>query len=412
MIVTINLRIPHKKQRAFIDSPAKRKVIRAGRRGGKTTGIAIYAAEKFMERRRVLYVAPTFVQVSKFWREIKLAFDEPIKAKHLNKNETLHTLERPVTENAIIAKTAWNADTMRGDYGDVLIFDEWQLMNEDAWDRVGAPMLLDNDGDAIFIYTPPSGRSRSISKATDKRHAAKLFKSAQLDASGRWATFHFPSHENPHISAKALSEITGDMTALAYRQEIMAEDIDEVPGALWTRQLLDKHRCASRPELARVVVAIDPAVTSGETSDETGIVVCGIDNQQPAHGYVLQDATLRGSPSAWAKRAIAAYYSFQADRVIGEVNNGGEMIEHTLRMEDASVSYKAVRASRGKYVRAEPISALYEQGRIHHVGEFPDLEDQLCSWLPGDDSPDRLDAAVWAFSELMLNAANFAMDWV
>ena len=148
----VSLPRPHEHQAAFINSPAKRKVIRAGRRGGKTVGISIYAVERFLRGRRVLYAAPTTEQVGRFWTTVTRAFQAPIDAGIFRKNETEHVIELPGTEQRIRAKTAWNADTLRGDYADDLIFDEWQLINEDAWDVVGAPMLLDNDGDATFIY--------------------------------------------------------------------------------------------------------------------------------------------------------------------------------------------------------------------------------------------------------------------
>lgn len=185
------------------------------------------------------------------------------------------------------------------------------------------------------------------------------------------------------------------------RQELLADILDDVPGALWTRAIIDDNRRNDYPPQKRVVVAIDPAVTNTEDSSETGIIVAGIDRQN--HGYVLEDCTMKGSPSQWAKRAIHAYYVHEADRIVVETNNGGDMLEHTIHTEDDSVPVKQVRASRGKHTRAEPISALYEQERVSHVGVFAELEDQLCTWMPGDDSPDRLDALVWAFTALMLN---------
>ncbi len=148
--LTTRLKRPHTKQDAFINSPAKRKVIRAGRRGGKTTGAAILAVKTFLAGRRVLYTAPTQEQVEAFWSEVKTALREPIEAGVFQKNETRHTIELPYSEQRIRGKTAWNADTLRGDYADLLIFDEYQLVDADAWSLVGAPMLLDNDGDAVF----------------------------------------------------------------------------------------------------------------------------------------------------------------------------------------------------------------------------------------------------------------------
>lgn len=387
----------HPKQAAFINSRAPRKVIRAGRRGGKTVGVSILAVKKFLAGHRVLYAAPTQDQVEMFWRTVKRALAQPIDAGIFTKNETMHTIELPGTEQRIRAKTAWNADSLRGDYADELILDEWQLMDEDAWGLVGAPMLLDRDGKAVFIYTPPSLHSRSVSKARDPQHAAKMFKRAQVDTSGRWETFHFTSMDNPHISKAALAEITQDMTNLAYRMEILAEDVDEAPGALWTRATIDAGRVLKARPLERVVVAIDPSASS--TGDEAGIITAG---RAGADLFVLADDSLQGSPLAWGTAAITAYHMHQADAIVAEKNNGGEMITQVLSTIDPTVPVRLVWASRGKTTRAEPIAAIYEHGHGHHVGSFPALEDELTLWVPGDASPNRLDALVWAGAELML----------
>lgn len=225
--LTVHLHKPHPEQARIKESKAKRKVVRAGRRAGKTTIAAIIAVEAFLKEHRILYGTPTSEQLDSFWYEVKQALAEPIDARIFVKNETEHTVEKPGTKQRIRGKTCWNADTLRGDYADVLILDEFQLMNEDAWGVVGAPMLLDNDGDAIFIYTPPSLHSAGVSKAKDPRHAAKLYKMAQKDTTGRWQAFHFKSLDNPHLSQTALAEITKDMSQAAYKQEILAEDSDE-----------------------------------------------------------------------------------------------------------------------------------------------------------------------------------------
>lgn len=407
--VPVRLRRPHASQKPFVDSTAKRIVLRAGRRGGKTVGIAIRAVRRFLAGRRVLYAAPTQDQVETFWWEVKRALQGAIDAGVLYKNESLHLIELRGTKQRIRAKTAWNADSLRGDYADDLILDEWQLVDEEAWELVGAPMLLDNDGDAVFIYTPPSIRSRSVSKARDPRHAPKLFKRAQADTTGRWATFHFASRENPHISAAALEELAGDMTNLGYRQEIMAEDIEKAEGALWDLENIDRDRVGEAPPLKRVVVGVDPAATSKASSDMTGIVTVGLGTD--GHGYVLDDRTLRATPDGWARAAVGAYETFGADRIIGEINNGGEMVEFTIRTVDPNVSYRGVHASRGKQIRAEPVAALAEQGKLHHVGNLPDLEDELVSWMPGMASPNRLDALVWAVTELMLKQQRTPRVW-
>lgn len=392
----IHLPDPHEKQRLFLDSPAKRKVIRAGRRGGKTVGAGILAVKKFLEQRRILYTAPTTEQLGRFWATVNRALQDPIIAKVIYKNETEHIIEVPGKENRIKAKTAWNADTLRGDYADVLILDEWQLMDEEAWDLVGAPMLLDNNGDAVFIYTPPSLHSRSVSKSRDSQHAAKLFQKAKQDTTGRWEAFHFTSKDNPHISKEALDEITQDMTALSYRMEILAEDVNEAPGALWTREMIERSRVLDSGNLSRIVVGVDPSASG--TGAEAGIVVAGKARDK---GFVLADESLQGSPLTWARAAVAAFHRFKADRIIAEKNNGGEMVSTVIGQVDKTVPVRLVHASRGKQTRAEPIAAKYEQGKIHHVGNFPALEDEQCLWIPGDPSPNRMDALVWALTELM-----------
>jgi hypothetical protein len=397
--LTVHLPRPHEKQAEFIVHPAPRKVIRAGRRGGKTVGVSIYAVDKFLKGRRVLYAAPTQEQIDRFWVSVCRALHEPIKAGVFYKNETRHIIELPGTEQRIRAKTAWNADTLRGDYADELILDEWQLMNEEAWEVVGAPMLADNNGNVTFIYTPPSLRSRSASKSNDPQHAAKLYKRANLDTTGRWQTFHFSSKENPYISQEAINDLAQDMTAIAYRMEILAEDVDEAPGALWNRQMIESQRVIAAPDLSRVIVGVDPSATTN--GDEAGIVTAGATKTK---AYILSDDSIQGSPLTWATAAVTAYHKFKADLIVAESNNGGEMVAQTIAMVDKSVRVKLVHASRGKLTRAEPVAAIYERGDAHHVGSFPKLEDEMCLWLPGDASPNRMDALVWALSELIVNA--------
>ena len=399
--IEIVIPIPHEQQGRFIDSPAKRKVIKAGRRGGKTVGMAIYTLEKFLAKKRILYTVPTSDQLDRFWAEITRALAQPIQAGIYRKNETEHTIEVPGTENRIKGKTAWSPDMLRGDYADILIFDEWQMMNESAWDEVGAPMMLDTDGDAVFIFTPPSLKSRSGSKAKDPQHASKLYKKAKADTTGRWETFTFTSFDNPYLSRNALDEITLDMTALAYRQEVMAEDVDEAPGALWTRQTIEDNRVKQAPPMDYVTIAIDPSATTG--GDEAGIIVGG---RSGDYYFTLEDRTIQGSPLTWATRAVEAFTYHKANIIVAEGNNGGEMVSQTIHSVDPDIPVKLVHASRGKATRAEPVSALYERGLVKHVGNFHALEDEMCLWIPGDPSPNRMDALVWGLTELSRNRGN------
>jgi phage terminase large subunit-like protein len=186
----------------------------------------------------------------------------------------------------------------------------------------------------------------------------------------------------------------------------------DVPGALWRVDDIDKGRLTRAPDgLVRIVVGIDPAVSSHEGSDETGIIVAGKDDR--GHAYILEDLSGKYAPDAWARAAISAYHGWRADRIVAEVNQGGALVEATLRMVDPNVPYIAVHASRGKFVRAEPISSLYEQGRVHHCGYFPKLEDEMVSFTPDIDrgrhgSPDRCDSLVWTLTELLVEQEKFA----
>ena len=196
------------------------------------------------------------------------------------------------------------------------------------------------------------------------------------------------------------------------RQELLAELLEDVPGALWRLGMIDALRLPEPPDLVRIVVGVDPAVTSNEKSDETGIVVAGVD--KAGQGYVLADASGIMTPHGWASEAVAQYHRWKADRIVGEVNNGGDLVEMAIRTVDPKVSYKSVWASRGKAIRAEPIAALYEQKRVNHcgiietnghrTGSLVKLEDEMCSWDPtvGGKSPGRMDALVWALTDLML----------
>tara|TARA_A100001391_G_scaffold179136_4_gene143949 strand:+ start:1916 stop:3163 length:1248 start_codon:yes stop_codon:yes gene_type:complete len=185
------------------------------------------------------------------------------------------------------------------------------------------------------------------------------------------------------------------------RQELYAEIVDDIDGALWTNNLIDRTRLQQDTEkdLSQIIVAIDPAVTANANSDETGIIVVGKDFNN--NFYVLEDLSGRHSADKWGRIAINAFYEWEADRIVAEVNNGGDLVERLIRNIDTNVPYRSVRATRGKILRAEPIAALYEQDRVHHIGLYPELEQQMCSYTgETNTSPDRLDALVWGLTEL------------
>ena len=186
------------------------------------------------------------------------------------------------------------------------------------------------------------------------------------------------------------------------RQELDAELIEDNPDALWSREVVERARVATRPvDFTRIVVGVDPPATGTAKADECGIVCAAL--SPTGEAYVLDDRSMGGlSPLAWAKRVAGCFRAHEADRIVAEANQGGDMVEAVMRQEMPDAPIRLVRATRGKSLRAEPVAALYERGFVHHVGAFAKLEDQMCDWVPGGKSPDRLDALVWALSELML----------
>ncbi|HUX78615.1 MAG TPA: terminase family protein [Alphaproteobacteria bacterium] len=196
------------------------------------------------------------------------------------------------------------------------------------------------------------------------------------------------------------------------RQELYADIIEEKQGALWTPSLLEQARNSfKKHDLMRLVIAIDPAVSNGAHSDETGIIAAGITSE--GIGVVLEDLSIKAPAHIWMQRAIKAYHRLKADRIVAEVNMGGDLVEGLLRSYDTLISYKAVHATRNKTLRAEPIASLYELGKVWHADYFPQLEEQLCSYVPGESSksPDRLDALVWALTDLMIDTAPKYKIW-
>lgn len=292
----------------------------------------------------------------------------------------------------------------RGPQSDFLWCDElakWQRP-EETFDNLLMGLRLGSNPLCIVTSTPrPTRFLMELERRTDRQG-----RPCTITTRGR--TQDNFRNLSPVFISTIISKYEG--TRLG-RQELEGEFLDDNPEALWKRSDIDQNRVRSIPELSYVVVGVDPAATSKTGSDDTGIIVAGKDDN--GHYYVLGDYTIHDTPQKWGNAAITAYHKHKANTIIGETNNGGEMVEHTLKTIDPKIPFKAVHASRGKATRAEPISALYEQGKVHHFGNFPELEDQLCEWVPGaEKSPDRLDALVWALSMLSekTNAGNFKLS--
>ena len=323
--------------------------------------------------------------------------DRTDRGTHLGRPLYEPSKRRVTWANGAVATTysAEEPDQLRGPQHDTAWADElakWRY--EEAWDNLMLGLRLGDDPRSVVTTTP---------KPT--RLVRRLLADRRVTVT-RGSTFDNRAHLAKSFLQGVVALYGGTRIG---RQELMAEMLEEAQGALWQRAEIEALRIADAPELKRIVVAIDPAVSASEGSDETGIVVAGLGFD--GIGYVLEDLSGRYAPAEWARRAVEAFHRWRADRVIGEVNNGGEMIEHTLRTVDRAIPYRAVRASRGKQARAEPIAALYEQGRVRHAGAFARLEDQMVSWEPlgSERSPDRVDALVWALTELMLGGGGPAV---
>jgi len=309
-----------------------------------------------------------------------------------------HSLEWPSGCKMSIF-TASEPERLRGKQFCKLWTDElasWPYLRE-AWDQAAFGLRLGRNPQAVITTKPkPLNLLRSL------LHNRTTFVT-------RGSTYENRDNLAEQFFSEIINRFEG--TRLG-KQELEAQILSDNPGALWTLAEIEADRVAKVPDLERIVVAVDPSGTSGEESDECGIVVAGRDGQKKPHSYVLADLSLRGSPDTWARKAIIAYHAHGADRVVAEGNYGGDMVESVLRNIDPNVSFKKVTASRGKLIRAEPVASLYEQHRCHHVGVFEALEEQMVNYVPGSaGSPDRMDAAVWAISALTEDSNAF-LGWL
>jgi predicted phage terminase large subunit-like protein len=381
------------------DGPANGWLFLGGRGTGKTRSGSEWVRElvETGAARHIALVGPTFGDTRDIMIEGPsgiLAVSSPWCRPEYEPSK--HRLTWP---NGAVAShfSSEEADRLRGPQHDALWADELASWKDpqSTWDmamfglRVGHPRWL--------VTTTP----RPI-----KLLKALLAREGQDVCVTRGTTFENAANLAPSFLETIKTRYGG--TRLG-RQELNAELLEDVAGALWSRAMIDDAALKTPlPDMARVVVAIDPSGTAGalDEGDSIGIVVAGkgVDGK----AYVLADRTCKLSPDGWGRRAVAAYQEFKADRIIAERNFGGAMVEHVIRTVDNSVSYREVTASRGKIARAEPVAALYEQGRVKHAHSFPELEDEMCAMTSdgyaGDGSPDRADALVWALSELMVQA--------
>lgn len=252
---------------------------------------------------------------------------------------------------------------------------------QEAWTQAMMGLRLGDKPQAV-VTTTPKPTKLIIDLVNDKRNIVTV-----------GTTYENKANLAPGFFEYVITKYEGTRLGL---QELEAKILTDNPGALWKREQIDNNRVTTYPDLTRVVVGVDPTASAG--GDEAGIVTAGMSGSDY---YTLSDDSRQGTPQEWASAAVAAYHRHKADCIVAEKNNGGDMVEAVIKQVDPTVNVKLVWASRGKVTRAEPVAAVAEQGRDHHVGYFAALEDELCMWQPGDPSPNRLDAKVWAITELM-----------
>jgi len=363
-------------------------LMRSGRGGGKTRAGSEWILKRVRQGyRHIALIGQTTADVRDTM--VELGPSSIMKIARPEERPIYEPSKRRLTfPNGAVATTftGEEPDQLRGPAHDTVWIDELAKFKypEETWDNMEMGLRL-GDNPQVFCTTTP--RPIPIIKRLIKDPTT-------IDI--RFSTSQNAENLSPTF-LKRIQERYGG-TRLG-RQELEGEILDDNPDALWNREVIENLRVRQFPQLIRAVVAMDPAVTGNEKSDETGIIAGGI--AANGHGYILQDASLRASPAEWAREGVKTFHYWRADRLVGEVNNGGDLIESNIRTVDRNIPFTAVHASRGKAIRAEPVAALYEQGRIHHVGTFPELEDQMCDWSPGSGkSPDRMDALVWCIWEL------------
>lgn len=363
----------------------------AGRGWGKTRTGAEWVRGRVekQQARRIALVAPTAADVRDVMVEGESGILRISPPWNMPKYEP--SKRRLTWPNGATATTfsADEPERLRGPQFDTAWCDEvgsWRYA-QDAWDNLQFGLRL---GDPrVCVTTTP----RPIKLIKD------LLKDP-MTAKTRGSTYANRANLAASFFRKLKAKYEG--TRLG-RQELFAELLEDTPGALWTLTLLQKYRVSQLPcELDRIVVSIDPAASSDQDANETGITVDG--KGKDGHGYLLDDVSGHYTPAEWGAKAIEVFDKWEANLILGEVNNGGEMVEHVIKTVREGIPFKAVHASRGKLTRAEPVASLDEQGRIHHVGVFPNLEDQMTTWIPGEPSPDRMDSRVWGFTELLVDA--------
>ena len=380
-------------------------IIPAGRRFGKTKGACNASIEWMIEGKKILWgdTISTNIDryVDRYWKpeliqsNIDYTYSSQKKVMKLNG-----------FDGYIDFRSADRPENWEGFGYDIIILNEAGIIlkNDYLYTNAVLPMLMDNPGSKLYAIGTPKGKT----KKNNKEHRFYSMYKRALEHDPLYELFQYSSYDNPYLRKEdiiALEEEIKLMNPAMVRQEIYAEFVDGAAGELWDEVMIERQRIKQCPELSRTVISIDPAISATAKSDETGITATG---KKDKNKYVLEDASGIYTPEQWASEAIRLAKKWNADCIVGEKNQGGDMVQSVLRSSGWNGRIKLVTATKGKYVRAEPIYAEYEQGRVFHVGYHNKLEAQMCSFTSDlKTSPDRVDSLVWGLTELSGNDVFF-----
>jgi predicted phage terminase large subunit-like protein len=377
-------------QKAIIDSLKRFTVTEASTKSGKTFSHIYWLfeqAHKGVAGAEYWWIAPVYSQAEiAFKRLMRKVAESGAYIINLSKL----TITTPL--NTVISfKSADNPNTLYGENVHAFVFDEYSRAKEEAWFALRT----------TITYTKAKGKF--IGNVVARNWAWDLARKAEKGLDPDFEYFKITAYQAVDAGILSLDEVEQakkDLPDRVFRMLYLAE-FTEIEGALWSWDMIDKFRVSEAPQLIRVVIPVDPAVTANDNSDETGIIPIG--KGEDGHFYVLGDYTGKYSPENTARRITQAYDDKEGDIVVGEVNNGGDYIESVLKLIGGTMPYEGVHASRGKATRAEPIALLYAQGRVHHVGRLPLLEQEMTTWAPntGAKSPNRIDSLVWGATYLL-----------
>jgi predicted phage terminase large subunit-like protein len=372
----------HPVQKAFCDSQARYRGFVGGRGSGKSWAGAYDLIMRARPGRLYYALAPTYTML----KDASLRTFLEIGQRLQYIADVNWSSLRIVLGNGaeVLFRSADEPERLRGPNLTGAWLDEASVMSEDVYTIVIAALREKGEAGWLSATFTPKGRQHWTYRVFGQGRDVALF--------------HCSTRENPFVPREFVEAVSRQYTSRLREQELEGKFIDVVEGALWKAEWIEAARVQEHPQLVRVVVAIDPAGTHTDISDETGIVVAGLG--EDGDYYVLHAAGYRLSPAGWAKRAVDLYHQFAADRIIAERNQGGEMVEHTIRSVWPEAPVSTIVATRGKAVRAEPVAALYEQGRVHHVSFFAALEEQMCAFPVATERDDIVDALVYAISEL------------